>query len=332
MYSCYPKEVCHRCGFSSPLEPHVTAVTGLPKKHQHGPNLLLYTDAGLHPRSTTKSFYQRTKYLKDPCPVDYILAGGLNRKMKTKRCSTPHLAFPVTIIFSLWLQTSANHTGYPHHGEEIWSPISQNLSESQNMTEASTNSPLSLNFSSQTTALEIHSTLPSFSSTMAQNSTSPAPSPVSTTGGLGKSSKPKSPVTKETCEDNKSLVLICFIIIAVLVLICTALFLSTVIVANKISYLRRAQQGKRRPRSNGDLLATNSFWPTAAGAWHRMPKETGGTELVMQELVSGRDAVNRRKSEDETTENLTKAADNEQASKEPSQSHKPILTNIVVEI
>ncbi|NWU45408.1 EVI2A protein, partial [Hylia prasina] len=252
--------------------------------------------------------------------------------MKTKRCNNPHLTFLVTIIFSLWLQTSANHTSYPHHREEIWSPINQNLSGSQNRTEASTNSPLSLNFSSQTTTLEIQSTLPSFSFKMAQNSTSPAPSAVSTTTELGKSSKPKSSTTKDTCEDNKSLILICFIIIAVLVLICTSLFLSTVVAANRISYLKRAQQGKRRPRSNGDLLATNSLWPTAAGTWHRMPKETSGTELVMQELVSGRDAVNQRKSGDESTDKLTKAADNEQESKEPSQSHKPILTNFVVEI
>ncbi|NWR08498.1 EVI2A protein, partial [Paradoxornis webbianus] len=252
--------------------------------------------------------------------------------MKTKRCSNPHLTFPAMIIFSLWLQTSANHTGYPHHREEIWSPISHNLTGSQNRTEASTNSPLSLNFSSQTTTSEMQSALPSFSFTMAQNSTSPAPSAVSSTGGLGKSSKPKSPTTKETCEDNKSLIMICFIVIAVLVLICTSLLLSTVVVANKISYLKRAQQGKRRPRSNGDLLATNSLWPTAAGTWQRMPKETGGTELTMQELVSGRDAENPRKPEDETTEKLTKAADKEQESKEPSQSHKPILTNFVVEI
>ncbi|NXI12632.1 EVI2A protein, partial [Irena cyanogastra] len=274
--------------------------------------------------------------------------------MKTKKCSNPHLAFPVTIIFSLWLQTSANHTGYPHLREETWGPISQNLSVSQNRTEANTTSPLNLNFSSQMTTFEMQSTLPSFSSTMAQNSTSspakipstlpsfsstmtqnlisPSPSAVSTTGGLGKSSKPKSPMTKETCEDSKSLILICFIIIAVLVLICISLFLSTVIVANKISYLKRAQQGKRRPRSNGDLLATNSLWPTAAGTWQRMPKETSGTELTMQELVSGRDAVNQRNTEDETIEKLTKAADNEQESKEPSQSNKPIFTNFVVEI
>lgn len=252
--------------------------------------------------------------------------------MRTKRYSNPQLTFPVMIIFSLWLQTSANHTGYPHHREEIWSPISHNLTGSQNRTEGSTDSPLSLNFSSQTTTFEMQSTLPSFSSTMAQNSTFPAPSAVSTVGGWGKSSKPKSSTTKETCEDNKSLILICFVVIAVLVLICTSLFLSTVVVANKISYLKRAQQGKRRPRSNGDLLATNSLWPTAAGTWHRMPKETSGTELIMQELVSGRDAVNPRKSEDETAEKLTKAGDKEQESKEPSQSQKPILTNFVVEI
>ncbi|XP_041338843.1 protein EVI2A [Pyrgilauda ruficollis] len=303
---------------------------------------------------TKKSYCQRTKYLKHPCSVDCILARGLNRKMQTKRCSNPHLAFPVMIIFSLGLQTSANHTGYPHLREETWSPISQNLSRSQNRTEASTKSPLSLNFSSQTTTFEMQSTLPSFSSTLAQNPTSshakirstlppfsstmtqnlisPTPSAVSTTGGLEKSSKPKSPTTKETCEDNKSLILICFIVIAALVLICISLFLSTVVVANKISYLKRAQQGKRRPRSNGELLATNSLWPTAAGTWQRMPKETGGTELIMQELVSGRDAVSQRKTEDETTEKLTKAADNGQESKEPSQSHKPILTNFVVEI
>ncbi|XP_038013588.1 protein EVI2A isoform X2 [Motacilla alba alba] len=273
--------------------------------------------------------------------------------MQTKRCRNPCLAFPAMIIFSLWLPTSANHTGSPHLREETWSPISQNLSGSQNRTEASTNSPLSLNFSSPTTAFEmqstlpsfstkaknstsspakVQSTLPSFSSTMTPNLISSAPSAVSTTGGLEKSSKPKSPMTKESCEDNKSLILICFIVIAVLVLICISLFLSTVVVANKISYLKRAQQGKRRPRSNGDLLATNSLWPTAAGTWQRMPKETSGTELIMQELVSGRDAVNQRKTEDEPTEKLTKAADNEQESKEPSQSHKPILTNFVVEI
>ncbi|KFQ11242.1 protein EVI2A [Haliaeetus albicilla] len=253
--------------------------------------------------------------------------------MKTKRHSKLHFAFPVT-IFSLCLQASANHTDYPRAVNETWNPISQNLSRSQNIMEANTNSPLSTNFSSKMTTSEMQtSTLQFLFSTMAQNSTSsPARSAVSATAGPRNTSKPKSTMTKEICEYNKSLILICFIIIAVLVLICTFLFLSTVVIANKMSYLKKTQQGKRRPRSNGDILATNSLWPTAAGTWQRMPKETTGTDSIMQDLISGRDAAIQRKTKDETTEKLTKETDNQQENKEPSKSHKPILTNFVVEI
>ncbi|NXF31483.1 EVI2A protein, partial [Nyctibius bracteatus] len=254
--------------------------------------------------------------------------------MKTKRHSKPHFAFPVMIIFSLCLQTRANRTDYPGVINETWNPISQNLSRSQNIPAGNTNSPLSINFSSKTTTFEMQtSTLQSLSSTMAQNSTSsPARSAASATGGPRNTSKPRGTMTKETCEDSKSLILICFIIIAVLVLICTFLFLSTVVIANKMSYLKKTQQGKRRPRSNGDILATNSLWPTTAGTWQRMPKETAGSDLIMQDLISGRDAAIQRKTEDEATEKLTNGTDNEQENKEPSKSHKPILTNFVVEI
>ncbi|NWQ62134.1 EVI2A protein, partial [Neopipo cinnamomea] len=254
--------------------------------------------------------------------------------MKTKT-NNSHLALPVTMIFSLCLQMSANHPGYLRVREETWNPTSQNLSGSQNGTEANTNSPLSINFSSKITTPEMQSTLQSFSSTTAQNpASSPATSAVPASGGPRNTGKPKRPMTKETCEDNKSLLLICFIIISVLVLICTFLFLSTVVTANKLSYLKKAQQGKRRPRprSNGDVVATTSLWPTAAGTWQRVPRETAGTELGMQDLLAGRDTRNRRKTEDETTEKLTTATDNAQENKEPSQSHKPILTNFVVEI
>ncbi|XP_054703366.1 protein EVI2A [Grus americana] len=254
--------------------------------------------------------------------------------MKTKTHSIPRFAFPVVIIFSLCWQTSANHTDYPRVISETQNPMSQNLSGSQNTTEANTNSPPSIDFSSKTTTFETQTTtLQSSSSTMAQNSTSsPARSAVSATEGPRNSSKPKSTMTKETCEDSKSLILICFIIIAVLVLICTFLFLSTVVIANKMSYLKKTKQGKRRPRSNGDVLATNSLWPTAAGTWQRMPKETTGTDLIMQDLISERDAALQRKTKDETTEKLMKETDNEQENQEPSKSHKPILTNFVVEI
>uniref|UniRef100_A0A8C4V3X3 EVI2A protein n=1 Tax=Falco tinnunculus TaxID=100819 RepID=A0A8C4V3X3_FALTI len=255
--------------------------------------------------------------------------------MKTKRHNNPHFTFPVVIIFSLCLHASANHTHYPWAINETQSPVSQNLSGSHNIKKANTNSPLSQNFSSKMTTSEMQtSTLRSLSSTTALNSASSSArstAAVPATGGPRNTSKPKSTMTKETCDYNKSLILICFIIIAVLVLICTFLFLSTVVMANKMSYLKKTQQGKRRPRSNGDILATNSFWPTAAGTWQRMPKETTGTDLIMQDLISGRDAVIQRKTKDETTEQLTKEIHNEQE-KRLSKSHKPILTNFVVEI
>ncbi|NWR67397.1 EVI2A protein, partial [Bucorvus abyssinicus] len=252
--------------------------------------------------------------------------------MKIKRHSRA-LALSVTVIFSLCLQTSANHTNYPRVRNETWNPITQTPSGSQNITEANTNAPPSIHFSSETSSFEMQtSTLQSLSSTMAQNSTpSPARSAVSATGGPRNTSKPKSTMPKETCEDNKSLILICFIIIAALVLICTFLFLSTVVMANKMSHLRKTQQGKRRPRSNGDILATNSLWPTAAGTWQRMPKDTTGTDLILQDLISERDAAISRKTDNEITEKLTTEIDDEQEYKEPK-LHKPILTNFVVEI
>ncbi|XP_057272683.1 protein EVI2A [Pezoporus wallicus] len=254
--------------------------------------------------------------------------------MKTRH-SKSHVAFPVLIIFALCLQTSANHTNYPRVINETWNPTSQNLSGSQNITEANTDSPPSINFSSKTTTLKMQTgTVQYLSSTMAQNLTSsPASTAVATsaTGGPRNSSKPKSTGTNETCEDSKSLIMICFIVIAVLVLICTFLFLCTVVIANKMSYLKKAQQGKRRPRSNGDILATNSLWPMAAGTWQRM-KETTGADLVMQDLIPGRDTAIPRETEGETTKKFSKEADNKQGSKEPLKSHKPIFTNFVVEI
>ncbi|NXI65555.1 EVI2A protein, partial [Anseranas semipalmata] len=255
--------------------------------------------------------------------------------MKTKRHSKPHFASPIVIIFSLCLQINANHTDYPRVINDDWNPISQNLSGRQNIPEANTNSPPAINFNRKTmTTSEMQTTTPqSLSPTMGQNSSvSSSPrSAVSAIGGPRNTSKPKTTRTKEMCEDNKSLILICFIIIAALVLICTFLFLSTIVIANKMSYLKKAQQGKRRPRSNGDILATNSLWPTAAGTWQRLPKEAAGTDLVMQDLISGRDAAIQRKTQDETTERLTKETDNKHENKEPM-SHKSILTNFVVEI
>ncbi|KAI6074458.1 Protein EVI2A [Aix galericulata] len=232
--------------------------------------------------------------------------------MKTKIHSKPHFAFPVVIIFALCLHVSANHTEYPRVTNETWNPISQNLSGSQNIMEANTNPPPTINFNGKTMTTEMQTATPrSLSSTMGQNSSIPSSSrsTVSAAGGPKNTSKPKTTWSKEMCEDSKSLILICFIIIAVLVLVCTFLFLTTVVIANKMSYLKKAQQGKRRPRSNGDILATNSLWPTAAGTWQKMPKEEAGTDLIMQDILDTRDGYTSRNTEDLTTRKHGKNVD-----------------------
>ncbi|NXE54212.1 EVI2A protein, partial [Casuarius casuarius] len=253
--------------------------------------------------------------------------------MKTKRSSKRHFAFFAAVILSLCLPISAKHTGHPGVINDTWSSTSPNPRGSLNTTEANAHSPLSTNFNSKTVATS--ETQPATSqppsSTTAPNppTFSPARSAVSATGGPRNTTKPKTTMTKETCEDNKPLILICFIIIAVLVLICTFLFLSTVVIANKMSYLKKSKQGKRTPRSNGDFLAANSLWPTAAGTWQRMPKEAAGTDLIMQDLISERDAIMQRRTEDGTTEKLARETANEQENKD-SKSHESILTNFVV--
>ncbi|XP_055983947.1 protein EVI2A [Sorex fumeus] len=89
---------------------------------------------------------------------------------------------------------------------------------------------------------------------------------------------------KDVCEENnyKMAMLVCLIVIAVLFLICTILFLSTVVLANKVSSLKRANQvGKRQPRSNGDFLACSGLWPAESDTWKRAQQLTG-PNLMMQ--------------------------------------------------
>ncbi|NXU54335.1 EVI2A protein, partial [Turnix velox] len=248
--------------------------------------------------------------------------------MKTKRHSTPDLVFPTLLILCLCVQTGMSQTASLGAANGTWNPSSQNQSGNQNVTEANTTSSLNTTFSSTTTTAEAQNNSLGTSPTTAAQTPTSSPTTSALSGTGGSSSTTKSSATKERCEDNKSLVLICFIVIAVLVLICTFLFLSTIVVANKMSYLKKTQQGKRRPRSNGDLLATNSFWPTAAGTWQRMPREASGTELIMQELIAGRDAASPGKNNDEASEKLTKEKGGEWENKD-SKLHKPIVTNFV---
>nr|XP_020017539.1 protein EVI2A [Castor canadensis] len=110
---------------------------------------------------------------------------------------------------------------------------------------------------------------------------------------------------KDVCEENNSnmAMLICLIIIAVLFLICTLLFLSTVVLANKVSSLRRSKQvGKRQPRSNGDFLASSGLWPAESDTWKRA-KQLTGPSLMMQS--AGVLTATRERQAEEGTEKLT---------------------------
>ncbi|NXA42006.1 EVI2A protein, partial [Eudromia elegans] len=256
--------------------------------------------------------------------------------MKTERCSKGHFAFFAAVVFSLYSHLSANHTGHSMGTSDTWNSTSPSPRRSLNTTEASTKVLWSTGPDSKTTATfgKQPGTSQPWSSTRAPSPPTPSPA-ASAAGGPRDTTTGKTTATKETtkeaCEDNKPLILICFIVIAVLVLICTFLFLSTVVLANKLSYLRKAKQGKRTPRSNRDFLAANSFWPTGAGAWHRMPKETAGTDVLMQELVLEREAVLQSRAEDAATQHPAKEAAGDQP-RTGTKTPKSILTNFVVEI
>lgn len=223
-----------------------------------------------------------------------------------------HLAFVMTTAFSLCPGTKANYTHLWANSTTVWDPDIQNKtgrnqnenmntnpttsavdkkSNSTNMTEIATSSPvLSLTPKSE---LEIY--IPS----VVRNSSPTVP-------GIKNTSKsPHDIFKKGVCEENnnKMAMLICLIIIAVLFLICTLLFLSTIVLANKVSSLRRSKQvGKRQPRTNGDFLASSGLWPAESDTWKRAQQLTG-PNLMMQS--TGTLTATRDRKDEGGTEKLT---------------------------
>lgn len=197
-----------------------------------------------------------------------------------------YLAFLMTAVFSL---SPATRTNYAHLGANntaVWDPDIQNKTGRNHNENSSTNSTTpkadtssnSTNRPGMAAFSTPQSDLEPYTPSVARNS---AP----TLQSIENTSKSHSEIfKKEVCEENnnKMAMLICLIIIAVLFLICTLLFLSTVILANKVSYLRRSKQaGKRQPRSNGDFLASSGLWSAESDTWNRAKQLTGPT-LMMQ--------------------------------------------------
>lgn len=202
-----------------------------------------------------------------------------------------HLAFLMATVFSLSSATKANYAHLWANNTTVSDPDIQNRtgrnqSENINKNPAtpeihknanSTNKP-EIVTSPHITPLIPKLKLEPFTTSAVKNS-----SP--TIQSIKNTSKNHSEILKkDICEENnyKMAMLVCLIIIAVLFLICTILFLSTVVLANKVSSLKRARQaGKRQPRSNGDFLANSALWPAESDTWKRAQQLTG-PKLMMQ--------------------------------------------------
>lgn len=223
-----------------------------------------------------------------------------------------YLAFLMTTVFSL---SPGTRTNYTHLGAnntterdpDIQNKIGRNQNENSNTNSTtpkvdkrnnSTNMP-EMAASPHITSFTPKSELELYTPSVARNS---AP----TLQSIENTSKSQSEIfKKEVCEENnnKMAMLVCLIIIAVLFLICTLLFLATVILANKVSSLRRSKQaGKRQPRSNGDFLASSGLWPAESDTWNRA-KQLTGPNLMMQS--AGVLTATREKKDEEGTGKLT---------------------------
>uniref|UniRef100_A0A8C2YS66 Ecotropic viral integration site 2A n=2 Tax=Chinchilla lanigera TaxID=34839 RepID=A0A8C2YS66_CHILA len=223
-----------------------------------------------------------------------------------------HLAFLMTTVFSLSSGTKANYTHLLANNTITWdSVIRNNTGRQQN--ENITTSPVTPKMDYKVNSTKIPETASSsrivsltpkseqelYTLSVVRNSSSTAESIENTSKSHGEIFK------KDVCEEksNNMAILICLIIIAVLFLICILLFLSTVVLANKVSSLRRSKQaGKRQPRSNGDFLASSGLWPAESDTWKRA-KQLTGPNLMMQS--TGVLTATRERKDEGGTEKLT---------------------------
>ncbi|XP_012581732.1 PREDICTED: protein EVI2A [Condylura cristata] len=220
-----------------------------------------------------------------------------------------HLALLMVTVFSH--ETTASYTHLRANDTTVWEPHIQNKmgrNQNENITNlTTTNIDKKGNFSnmperptsSHIVSLTPKSELELYTPSVVRNS-----SP--TVQSIRNTSKNHSEIfKKDVCEENnnKMAMLVCLIIIAVLFLICTFLFLSTVVLANKVSSLRRSKQvGKRQPRSNGDFLASSGLWPAESDTWKRAKQFTGHN--LMMQSTGVLTATSERK-DDERTEKRT---------------------------
>lgn len=223
-----------------------------------------------------------------------------------------HLAFLMTTTFFLSPGTKANYTHLQANYPTAWDSVIQNTTgryqnENTDTTPATPEVDYkvnSTNMPERATSHHIISLTPKSEQELYMPSVAGNSSP--TAENIENTSKSHGEIfKKDVCEENNNnmAMLICLIIIAVLFLICTLLFLSTVVLANKVSSLRRSKQAsKRQPRSNGDFLASSGLWPAESDTWKRA-KQLTGPNLMMQS--TGMLTATRERKDEEGTEKVT---------------------------
>ncbi|KAJ6657916.1 hypothetical protein lerEdw1_001836 [Lerista edwardsae] len=121
----------------------------------------------------------------------------------------------------------------------------------------------------------------------------------------------------ELCKENNQRPMFIFlIIIGVLVILCVFLLLTTVVMATKLSYIRRKQSSKRLPRSNGDFLSANSLWPAGLETLKRLADEESGNNLMMQSPGPERSTAGHGNAGEEVSKKLASEISDRQKLKE----------------
>ncbi|XP_043860277.1 protein EVI2A [Dromiciops gliroides] len=223
-----------------------------------------------------------------------------------------HAALLATTIFSWLPQARANATSLWVINSTDWDPIIQsktNRSEDRRPVNLGTPENEMVNTSStpgMRTASPPSLSLAPPSGRDIDTPSPPGHSSTPTMQTIERTSKSQDDIFKrDICEEsnNKMAMLVCLIIIAVLFLICTLLFLSTVILANRVSSLKRSKQMcKRQTRSNGDFLASSVLWPAESDTGKRAEQLTG-TRMMLQ--ATGTLTLPKERKDDAATEKLT---------------------------
>ncbi|KAM5272684.1 protein EVI2A [Ctenodactylus gundi] len=195
-----------------------------------------------------------------------------------------HLALLMTTVFSLSPGTKANYIHLWAENTTVWHSVIQNNTGRYQNKNINTN-PVTpeVDYKLNSTGTPEAATSSRMVSVTPTSELEPSTSLVRdsspTAESVENSSKSHSEIfKKDVCEENTTTmaILICLVVIAVLFLMCTLLFLSTVVLANKVSSLRRAKPaGKRQLRSNGDFLASSGLWPADSDTWKRAKPVTG---------------------------------------------------------